>query len=152
MDLDFLTAPTIDLALGGTTRDAALRALVDRLGAAQPDLALDRDGLTRALLDREALGSTGVGMGVAVPHCKWKGVERIVGALGRSGAGVEFGARDGKPVRLFFLVVSPVNASGPHIRVLAAVSRLVRDAGLRDAIFSAPTPDAVLAAIRAAGG
>ena len=146
-DLGFLHERAIDLALAGGARDAVLRALVDRLVTAFPDVALDAAALTRALRDREELGSTAIGSGFAVPHCKFRGVPRIIGVFGRTAQGLDFDARDRQPVRGFFLVVSPVDASGPHIRVLAAISRVVRDTAARQRLLESDDPAAVLAAI-----
>ncbi|MCI0339783.1 MAG: PTS sugar transporter subunit IIA [Planctomycetales bacterium] len=138
-------------ALAAATRDAALRELTDLLAGAEPDLGLDREALVRALVDREALGSTAIGQGIAVPHCKLRGVPRIVGAFGRSAAGVDFQARDGRPVRLFFLVVSPIEASGPHIRVLATISRIAREEALRERLLAAPGAAEIHRALLEAG-
>jgi PTS system nitrogen regulatory IIA component len=146
-DLGFLHAGAIDLALPGGSRQAVLRGLVDRLVAAFPGVGLDAAAVTRALLDREELGSTAIGAGFAVPHCKFRGVDRIIGVFGRTATALDFDARDRQPVRGFFLVVSPMDASGSHIRVLAAISRVVRDPGARQRLIDSPDPAAVLAAI-----
>lgn len=146
-DLGFLHARAIDLALPGDSRDRVLRALVDRLLAAFPDVPLDASALARALMDREGLGSTAIGSGFAVPHCKFRGVDRIIGVFGRTVTPLDFDARDRQPVRGFFLVVSPMDASGPHIRVLAAISRVVRDAATRQRLLESDDAAAVLAAI-----
>lgn len=81
----------------------------------------------RALMDREELGSTGIGAGVAVPHAKHDSVSDLVGVLGRSKNGINFDALDGEPVHVLFLLLSSKNASGSHLKALAYISRLVRD-------------------------
>jgi PTS system fructose-specific IIA component/PTS system nitrogen regulatory IIA component len=81
----------------------------------------------KALMDREELGSTGIGSGVAVPHAKHDSITDLVGAFGRSKAGINFDALDGEPVHILFLLLSSKNASGAHLEALAYISRLVRD-------------------------
>lgn len=83
--------------------------------------------IVRALMDREDLGSTGIGKGVAVPHAKHESVSGLVGAFGRSSKGIEFAALDGQPVWLVFLLLSSKDSSGRHLEALARVARLVRD-------------------------
>jgi mannitol/fructose-specific phosphotransferase system IIA component (Ntr-type) len=81
----------------------------------------------KALMDREELGSTGIGAGVAVPHAKHDSVNDLVGAFGRSRKGISFEALDGEPVHVLFLLLSSKSASGAHLEALAYISRLVRD-------------------------
>src|SRR5205085_4247840 len=81
----------------------------------------------KALMDREELGSTGIGAGVAVPHAKHDSVTDLVGAFGRSKKGINFDALDGEPVHVLFLLLSSKSASGAHLEALAYISRLVRD-------------------------
>jgi nitrogen PTS system EIIA component len=81
----------------------------------------------KALMDREELGSTGIGAGVAVPHAKHDSVANLVGAFGRSKKGINFDALDGEPVHVLFLLLSSKSASGAHLEALAYISRLVRD-------------------------
>lgn len=81
----------------------------------------------KALMDREELGSTGIGAGVAVPHAKHDSVSDLVGVLGRSKKGINFDALDGEPVHVLFLLLSSKSASGAHLEALAYISRLVRD-------------------------
>ena len=81
----------------------------------------------KALMDREELGSTGIGAGVAVPHAKHDSVADLVGVFGRSRKGINFDALDGEPVHVLFLLLSSKSASGAHLEALAYISRLVRD-------------------------
>src|SRR6185369_17939987 len=83
--------------------------------------------VVKALMDREELGSTGIGAGVAVPHAKHDSISDLVGAFGRSKKGINFDALDGEPVHILFLLLSSKNASGAHLEALAYISRLVRD-------------------------
>lgn len=107
--------------LAGGDRDALLRDLAQ----AMVDRKAVRDGeaLYRRLREREALGTTGIGSGVAIPHCKLERIDRVIVAVGVSHQGVDFDAVDEVPVRLFFLVLSPPDAPAEHLKSLAAISR-----------------------------
>lgn len=125
MRLDSLTEPELIFPdLVATDRDAVLRTLASRV-AAHEGIG-DVDGLYDRLLEREQLGSTGVGAGVAIPHCKLKGLSEVVMAVGISRKGIDYGAIDTEPVRLFFLVISPTDAPAAHLQVLAAISRWLK--------------------------
>jgi len=126
MRLDSLTRPElIYSSLPGQDRDSVLRVFARRL--ADNGLIPESEALYDKLVEREQLGSTGIGSGVAIPHCKLKGLSApllSIGVVDRPG--VDFGAVDGKPVRVFFLVVSPTEAPAEHLQVLAAISRWVK--------------------------
>ncbi len=87
---------------------------------------MNEDELVRALIDRELLGSTGIGGGVAIPHGKLKTITDTIVAFGRSRGGVDFQALDGKPVYLFFLLLTPHHMSGEHLKTLARISRILK--------------------------
>lgn len=148
-DLGFLHEAVVTTALRGTDRASVIDALVEVLAVAHPAIAPLADRLRTALVDREELGSTALGLGFAVPHCKFPGLDDIIGVYGRTPEGVDWAARDGAPVRGFFLVVSPIEASGTHIRVLAVLARLIRDDETRAALLERDTPAAIVAAVRA---
>ena len=99
--------------------------------------------LARRLVEREKLGCTGLGNGIAIPHCKLAGLENVLLAVGVSKEGVDFHALDGKPVRLIFLVLSPAEAPAGHLQALARISRLVRTPGITEGILSAASPDQI---------
>jgi PTS system nitrogen regulatory IIA component len=80
-----------------------------------------------ALLERERLGSTAIGKGVAIPHAKAKGIDQVICAFGRSSKGVDFGAEDKEPVHLFFLLLAPLDKAGDHLKALAKIAQLVKD-------------------------
>jgi len=125
MDLGSLTDPELIFPdLPGETAEGVLHAFAVRVAA--HGLVADAGELENRLLEREQLGSTGIGSGVAVPHCKMKGLERAVVAVGLKRRAVDFAAVDGEPVSLFFLVVSPHDAPAAHLQVLAAISRWVK--------------------------
>jgi mannitol/fructose-specific phosphotransferase system IIA component (Ntr-type) len=124
--LEALTRPELIFpALHAADADGALRAVADEIAAA--GLVADADELFQRLVERERLGSTAVGGGVAIPHCKLRGLRQAVVAIGRAEPGIEFGAPDGRPVRVFFVVVSPIDAPAEHLQVLSAVSRWIKD-------------------------
>lgn len=93
--------------------------------------------LARILLERESLGSTGIGEGVAIPHGKYPGIKFLTGALGRSTKGIDFQSMDGKPAHLFFLLVAPENSAGLHLKALARISRLLKTERFRKKIMDA---------------
>jgi PTS system nitrogen regulatory IIA component len=122
--------------LRSETKEGVLRELSEAVCRAVPGLSADH--LASVLMDRESLGSTGIGEGFAIPHGKMPGIDRLVAAFGRSRAGVQFASLDGKPARLFFLVVAPENNSaGIHLKVLARISRLAKDERFRRRLLEA---------------
>lgn len=125
MRLGSLTRPELIFPdLPAADRAAVLRAFADRV--AERGLVRDGAELYQKLWEREQLGSTGVGSGIAIPHCKIKGLERGVVAIGLVPGGVEFEAVDGQPVKVFFLVISPSESPAEHLQVLASISRWVK--------------------------
>jgi PTS system nitrogen regulatory IIA component len=92
----------------------------------------DAEALVRVLLERESLGSTGIGDGVAIPHGKLSFISNMVVAFGRSSRGVDFQSLDAKPVYLFFLLVTPDNKPGDHLKALARISRILKNPVLRE--------------------
>ena len=132
--------------LPATDRQEALRALAGRV--AERELVTSGEDLFQKLWEREQLGSTGVGSGIAIPHCKLAGLKRGIVAVGLLGpgasdGGVDFGAADGKPVQVLFLVVSPSNSPAEHLQILAALSRWVRADGHAEKILALRDPAAV---------
>ena len=125
MNLNDLIPPgAITSSLAATTKKQALEELAQ---VAAPQAATDPRELFNALLQRERLGSTALGRGIAVPHVHVRGLERIVCHFARLAKPVDFDAPDNQPVDLLFLLLSPEHASGDHLKALARISRLVRD-------------------------
>jgi PTS system nitrogen regulatory IIA component len=125
MNLGSLTEPDLIFPeLPGGDAPTVLRAFAERVAGL--GYIGDADRLYDKLMEREKLGSTGIGSGVAIPHCKMGGLERAVVAVAATRSPVEFGAVDGQPVRVFFLVVSPNDAPAIHLQVLAAISKWVK--------------------------
>lgn len=144
--LDFLSEETIQIGLQAKTKFEALEELVDVLVKAKR--VTDRKAAIQTLLDREELGSTGVGQGVAIPHGKTDIVKELVGALGISKSGIAFEALDGEPVHLFFLLLAPNGAGGAHLKALARISSLLKDKHIRRALMSADHKETILEIIR----
>lgn len=127
--------------LPATERAGLLRAFAGRL--AEHGLVNDAEPLFQKLWEREQLGSTAVGGGIAIPHCKVDRLKSGLVALGRVREGVDFGAADGQPVRLFFLVISPSQSPAEHLQILAAISRWIKVEGRVQALLEQPDAGAL---------
>ncbi|MDP2840462.1 MAG: PTS sugar transporter subunit IIA, partial [Syntrophales bacterium] len=113
-------------------------ALAELAGVfAQGRINVDSEAMLHVLLERERLGSTGIGDGIAIPHGKLPGLEEMVVSFGRSREGIAFEAMDGKPVHLFFLLMAPENSAGQHLKALAKISRMLKDANFRKNLLEA---------------
>lgn len=143
---DLLKPTTIVLDLKATSKREALMELCGCLAAAG-ELQNAADTV-KILLDREALGSTGIGQGVAIPHAKCKDAPSQVAALGLSRKGIEFDALDGEPVFIMFLLVAPPEAAGNHLKALAKISRLLKDKFFRQSLREVKSVDDALRIIR----
>jgi len=128
---EFLREDLILPELQATDKAGVLRELCEPLARAH---GLDAGKLTDVLLEREKLGSTGVGEGVAIPHGKLPGLPGLLAAFGRSKKGVDFAAIDGKPTYLFFVLFAPENSAGIHLKALARISRLFKSPPFRESI------------------
>jgi mannitol/fructose-specific phosphotransferase system IIA component (Ntr-type) len=124
---DFISVAAIKADLAADEKPDAIRQLVQSLSSAGAIAPGEVDGIVAAIMKREELGSTGIGRGVAVPHTKHASVERLVGTVGVSVEGVDFNSLDGDKVHLFFLLVSPPDRPGDHLRALENISRQLRD-------------------------
>jgi PTS system nitrogen regulatory IIA component len=132
-----LRGPALEDVLGEMTR---------RLAAA--GAVRDAADLTRRLVEREHLGCTGLGGGVAIPHCKSRDVGDIVLSVGLAPEGVDFHAADGVPVTLIFLLLSPSDQPALHLQTLARISRLLRSRGVVDNLRRASTREEIVEALR----
>ena len=128
-----------DLA-AGTKREAFI-TLVQRVSEVFPEF--DSEQALRVLEERESLGTTGIGEGIAIPHCKVKDLSRLIVVVARSKNGVPFDALDQKPCHFIFLVLAPEGGAGLHLRILARISRLARDQAFCGAMFEAPDANAL---------
>ena len=131
----FLDSNAIVENLDGNNKKEVLEELCQTLVSLNPGLVQDK--MVGILLDRERLGSTGVGEGVAIPHGKMDNLEGLIACFGRSSKGVEFEAVDAKPAHLFFLLFAPENSAGIHLKALAKISRLLKKPSLREELLAA---------------
>lgn len=147
MRLGSLTRPELIFPdLPAADRSEVLRAFADRL--AERGLVKSGAELFHRLWEREQLGSTGIGSGIAIPHCKLPGLAHGIVAVGLVPAGVDFGAADDRPVQVLFLVISPSGSPAEHLQVLAAISRWVRADAHAERILALSDPAAVYDLLR----
>lgn len=139
--LDFLDKKAIKLNMESVDKEDSLSELVDVLAEAQG--IDDKKSILKALIERESLGSTGIGQGIAIPHGKTDKVGELTAVLGISQKGVNFEALDGESVYIFFLLVAPKDTAGPHLKALAQISRLLRDTYFCELLRRCRTPDEV---------
>jgi PTS system nitrogen regulatory IIA component len=132
---DYLDKEMILPELTASTKEEVLAELVERVVEVYP--SLDRERVLAVLKERESLGTTGIGDGIAIPHGKLDSLDRIILVAGRSTKGVDFEALDFKLCNIFFLVLAPEQVAGVHLRILAQISRLLKDKEFRSAILSA---------------
>jgi PTS system nitrogen regulatory IIA component len=144
--VEFLRADAVIANLSGQTGPAVLGELCRPLAATQK---VDPQRLLETLLDREKLGSTGIGEGVAIPHGKVPGLPGLMASFGRSTQGIDFRAIDGRPTHLFFTLFAPENSAGAHLKALARISRIFKNPGFREAILKAPGAEDVYRLIEA---
>lgn len=128
---DFLAEGMILPELHASVKESALQEVVSHLCAATPGLMGRELHIVQSLMERERLGSTGVGEGVAIPHAKIPGLMHLASAFGRSTAGVAFDAIDEKPVSLIFVLLVPESSAGMHLKALARISRLLKSPDFR---------------------
>jgi mannitol/fructose-specific phosphotransferase system IIA component (Ntr-type) len=145
---DLLTPDRIRIPLEATTKDGLLRELVDIVAANESAEA--HGDVLRAVQEREAVLSTGIGYGIAIPHGKSSAVPELRLAAGRTRDPVDYDALDGRPVRLLFLLVGPETAAGPHIKALSRISRIVRQDTVRTRLAEATSVEEFLRVLREA--
>ena len=133
--LDFLGREQIVPELRAADKAGVLKELAEVLGAV-PGVSSIKT-VVDVLQERERLGSTGIGEGIAIPHGKLEGLDRVVLAFGRSRAGVDFESLDGAPVHLIFLLLSPADSASMHLMVLARIARLMKSRSFREALLKA---------------
>lgn len=124
---DFIRGNAIRAELAAEDKEGVIRELVAALVGSGDIADGEAESIVNAIMKREELGSTGIGRGVAVPHTKHPSVDRLIGTVGVSGEGVDFNSLDGDKVQLFFLLISPPDRPGDHLRALENISRQLRD-------------------------
>lgn len=136
MNIAEILAPSAIIAeLKGTGKRDVLVELTDALLSVNPKL--DRENILKVLLERERLGSTGIGDGVAIPHGKLKELDSLLISFGLSRQGVDFDSMDGKPANLFFLLIAPEDSVGIHLKTLARISKLLKSTAARARLLAA---------------
>lgn len=138
---ELLNPSSIVANLKATDKGSTLSELADALLAVAPEL--QRDVVLHVLHEREQLGSTGIGDGVAIPHGKLKGIPQLMLAFGRSIKGLDFESMDGQPVHLFFLLLAPEDSVGIHLKTLARISKLLKNPDVRQQLLEAADADAI---------
>lgn len=142
MELNYTLSPQALAIVDAAGKADILETLADRFGAAY---RLDRAMVLEALEEREKLGSTGFGRGVAIPHARIEGINRPVTVFLRLASPVDFDSADDLPVELVFGLLSPASAGATHLHALAEISRLMRDEALQEALLGADSPEALYA-------
>jgi PTS system nitrogen regulatory IIA component len=143
--MDILVRDAVILDLAARSKNDVLREMAYSLANAEPSIEAER--LLDVLMERESLQSTGIGEGVAIPHGKMPGLERLVASFARSREGVDFDSIDGQSTELFFLLVVPEHSAGQHLKALARISRFFRDGDFRSRLSGAQSLEDIFKAI-----
>jgi len=144
--LDFLSVDCIKLTIESKNKKDAIKELVEVLF--KSGKVKDKKKMIQTLMEREELGSTGIGQGIAIPHGKSDTVSDLAAAFGVSTEGVAFDSLDGEPVNIFFLLVAPEGAAGAHLKALARISSLLKDKYFRKSLLGAQSAEEVIKIIQ----
>lgn len=144
--LDILNKDCIIPELRSQNKKGVLEELTRALSSFKA--ALNREALVEILLEREHLGSTGIGDGIAIPHGKIQDLDELILSFGRSTRGIDFDSMDGRPTHLFFLLIAPENSAGIHLRALAKISRLLKSAHFRQRLMEAGNREEIFQVIQ----
>ncbi len=143
--LDVLNRKTIIADLKASDKKGILEELATPVAE---EAGIGRDDIIRVLMERERLGSTGIGGGIGIPHGKLKELDTLLLGFGLSRTGVDFESMDGKPTHIFFLLLTPENSTGLHLKVLARISRVLKNEPFKERLLAADNPDDIHAIIR----
>ena len=146
--MDLLTEEMITISLSHSDKQGIIEELLEL--ASKSGKIKDKETALKAVMDREALMSTGLEKGIAVPHAKSQAAEDLAVSLGISKTGIDFDAADGQPSHLFFFLLAPEAAAGPNIKMLAQIARLTSDPGFCASLKVASSPGEVMELIRKA--
>ena len=138
---DILSQNHVIPDLEAKDKKGVLAELVDVIVSSDP--TLDKNSLVKVLLERERLGSTGIGDGVAIPHGKFQGLKHPIISFGRSLKGLDFDAMDGEAVFLFFLLVAPEDSASIHLKVLAKIATIIKSRSFRNVLMQVPTREEI---------
>ena len=141
---DFLNPKAVTANLASKDKEGVIKELIELLVKAGSIQSKDKEKLIKILMNREELGSTGIGQGVGIPHGKSDCVNELVAAFGLSPSGVDFDALDEEKVYIFFLLLAPEDSAGPHLKALARISRLLKDKYFRDSLRLAKDEKTIL--------
>lgn len=141
-----VTPQHLKVKLEAEDKNGIIRELLDILD--RGGVLSDRAAAEKVVFEREKCMSTGLEAGIAIPHGKTDTVERLIVAIGLKPEGVDFDSGDGQPSQIFILTLSPASRSGPHIRFLAEISRLLQDAAVREQLLAAQTPEQMAAILK----
>ena len=145
---EILISKSISGDLKGTTKSEVIEELVEILINAKLFDKKYKNKIIEVLEAREALGSTAIGQGIAIPHGKSEHTKKLIGCLGISKKGVNFDSLDGEPAYIFFLLIAPIDSAGPHLKALARISRLLKDKFVRESLKSAKDDKSILKLIQ----
>lgn len=138
---DILSADAVLAEFKANKKKNVFEELADYL--CQKNIISNKSELVKVLLEREQLGSTGIGENVAIPHAKMNGLDKIITAFGVSKKGIEFDSLDRKPVNFVFMLVAPENATGNHLKALARISRLLKSQNFKANLLEAPDKESI---------
>ncbi|MBI3601570.1 MAG: PTS sugar transporter subunit IIA [Candidatus Omnitrophica bacterium] len=141
---EFLCKEALTNDLKATTKAEVIQEMVGLLVDTGAIDKKHKNKVVETLMAREALGSTAIGQGIAIPHGKSDSTDQLVAALAISKKGVNFDSLDGEPAYIFFLLVAPIDSAGPHLKALARVSRLLKDKFFRESLKNAKIPKDML--------
>ncbi len=142
--LDFLCSDAVTAELKASSKKELIEEMVTMMVEAGAFEKKHKAKIIDVLMAREALGSTAIGQGIAIPHGKTDCVNKLVAGLGVSKKGLDFDALDGEPAHIFFLLAAPVDSAGPHLKALARVSRLLKDKYFRESLKAAKDKKEIL--------
>ena len=145
---DILSAEQIIPEMGATERWPAIVELIDLLVSQNKIKPPDRDSILASLKQREETMSTGIGFGIAIPHCSSDRLDEVVAAFGRSSTGIEFDALDNAPVKFVVLFIVPKNQFQTHLRTLASIAKFLNDRSVRENLANAKSANEILAIFR----
>ncbi len=141
---DFLFPKAVAASLQGTTKEEIIEEMVGLLVKAGAIEKRYKQNIIEVLLAREALGSTAIGQGIAIPHGKSEHIRKLTASFGISKKGVNFDSLDGEPAHIFFLLVAPIDSAGPHLKALARISRILKEKYLRESLKAAKDEHSIL--------
>ena len=140
---DFLSPNRVLTDIQATVKKDALREVADFIATQKQDPTLSPKHLFNSIMDREELGSTGIGDGVAIPHAKIHGLKNLYACFARSSQGVNFEAIDSRPVQLIFMLLVPEDSAGLHLKALAWISRVLKEPGFREELIAAESAQSI---------